>query len=321
MKTMLELASCLALLAAANSISEQCTLHENTRITCRCIGNEEFFLPEGYNYENVTSLRIASCTFANLHFSSLTEANRIAEITVQNISGSLIFELFLTSKTMKLLKLTNIRRIPLITHDTFLSLSSIETVRIEEVRIDRFEERFMDITINDFSMINVTIEHIDGLNFSEKGGTLRIENSVFQNVTASLNFAYFSNVEILRSKFHLQKPGHLLIEGDLVSIEDCVFSNASANVVAANSITINATCADGKSSMRLSSSRIKSVNNRLPTEIVYTGNRRIGGQFLNYNNTVCIAGDCKCPKSSGQSFSSITFQFLLPLTLLTSTIS
>ena len=291
----------VALLAAASDISEQCEIHEQTRITCHCVGNEELFLPEGYNYENVTSLWITSCTFANLHFSSLTEANRITEIIVQNISERLIFELFLTSKKMKRLKLSNIRRIPLITRDTFLSLNSIETVRIEDARIDNFEERFTDIAINNFSMMNVTIRRIDGLNFSEKSGTLRIENSEFQNVTGPLNFAYFSSVEILRSKFHLSKPGHLLIEGDLVFIENCVFSNASANVVAAESITINASCADGKSSMRLSSSRIESVNNRLPTEIVYTRNKRVSERFLNRNNTVCIAGNCKCPKSGSES--------------------
>lgn len=218
---------------------------------------------------------------------------------MQNISERLTFELFLSSTKMKRLKLSNIRLIPLIKRDTFLVLNNIEVVEIEDTQIDEFEERFTEVAINDFSMINVTVRRFDGLNFSEKGATLRIENCNFQNVTKSLK-AYFSRVEILRSKFHLGKPGHLSIEGDFVLIENCVFSNASANVVAADSVAINATCADGKSSMRLSSSKIESVNNRFPTEIVYTKNKPTAERFINQNNTVCIAGNCKCPKSGGQ---------------------
>ncbi|CAK9831245.1 hypothetical protein ANTRET_LOCUS8276 [Anthophora retusa] len=322
MKTILVTISCaLLLLTTASNISEQCKIHEMTTITCHCTGNEEFFLPEGYNYENVTSLRIASCTFANLHFSSLTEANRITEIVVQNISDRLIFELFLTSKKMKRVKLSKIRRIPLITHDTFVNLNSIETFRIEDTRIDHFQERFTDLTVTNFTMINVTIERIDGLNLSEKGEALRIENTKFQNVTGSLNFAYFSSLEILRSQFQLQKPGYVLIEGDVVFIENSIFSNASANVVAAEGITINGTCADGTSSIRLSSNDIHSANNRLPTEIIYTKNKRGSERFSNRNNTVCIAGNCKCWKSGAQTLQSTTyfsfffFQFILLLSL------
>ncbi|KAF3420115.1 hypothetical protein E2986_13328 [Frieseomelitta varia] len=278
--------SCALLLAiAASDISEQCKIHELTTVDCHCIGNEEFFLPEGYNYENVTSIQIASCNIANLHFSSLTEASQITEIIVQNISDRLIFELFLTSKKLKQLKLSRIGRIPLITRDTFVRLNSIETIRIEDTRIDHFAERFTDIAITNFSMINVTIERIDQLSFSAKGESLYIKNSKFQNVTGSLNFAYFSSVEILHSKFQLEKPGYILIEGDVVYMENCVFSNSSANVVAAESIWINGTCADGKSSMRLSSNVIKSVNNRLPTEIIYTKNKDESERFFNRNNT------------------------------------
>ncbi|KOC68041.1 hypothetical protein WH47_03199 [Habropoda laboriosa] len=325
MKTILIAISCaLLLVTGASNISEECKIHEMTTISCRCTGNEEFFLPEGYNYENVTSLRIASCTFANLHFSSLTEANRITEIIVQNISERLIFELFLTSKKMKRVKLSKIGRIPLITHDTFVNLNSIETFRIEDTRIDHFQERFTDLAITDLTMINVTIERIDQLNLSEKGETLRIENSQFQNVTGSLNFAYFSNMEILRSTFQLQKPGYVVIEGDLVFIENSVFSNASVNVVAANGITINGTCADGSSSMRLSSNNINSANNRLPTEIIYTKNKYGTERFFNRNNTVCIAGNCKCPKSGAENFQftnyfpTFPFQLLLPTVILLS---
>ncbi|XP_033199171.1 uncharacterized protein LOC117161619 [Bombus vancouverensis nearcticus] len=319
------MSSCaLLLITAASNINEQCKIHEMTTVDCHCIGNEEFFLPEGYNYENVTTIQIASCNIANLHFSSLTEASQITEIIVQNISERLIFELFLTSKRLKRLKLSRIGRIPLISRDTFVRLKSIETLRIEDTRINNFAERFTDIAITNFSMINVTIERIDQLGFSAKGEILHIKNSEFQNVTGSLNFAYFSTVEILHSKFQLNKPGYILIEGNIVYIEDCVFSNSSANVVAAGSIKINDICADGKSSMRLSSNNIKSVNNRLPTEIIYTKNKNESEHFFSRNNTVCIAGNCKCPKSSGQSpqlvslFLAYTFQFFLPIVILLS---
>lgn len=284
-------------------------------------------MPEGYNYENVTSIRITSCTIVNLHFSSLTEANKITEIIVQNITERLIFELFLTSKKIKKLKLSKIQRIPLITHDTFVRLNSIETLRIEDTRIDNFEEQFTDIAITNFSMINVTIERIHELNFLERGESLYIKNSEFQNVTGSLNFAYFSTVNILHSKFQLQKPGYILIEGNIVCIENCIFSNSSANIVATDSIKINSICADGKSSMRLLSSNIKSMNNRLPTEIIYTKNKDKLEHFSYRNNTVCIAGNCKCPKSNGQTmhlinlFLAFTFRYLLPIIILESMFS
>ncbi|XP_076658519.1 uncharacterized protein LOC143362345 [Halictus rubicundus] len=316
----------VAILGAASKIDEQCDIDEESKLTCRCVGNEEFFLPDGYNYENVTSLQVLSCRSANLHFSSLTEANRITEIIVENIHGRLIFELFLASKKLERLSLSKIRWIPMITRDTFLSVQTIGSLSIQDAKIDRFEERFTDIAITDFAMINVTVEEAEGLNFSGKsGGTLRIENSEFQNVTESLNFAYFSNVEIVRSKFHLQKLSHLLVEGDGVLVEDCVFSNASVNVVAAKHVTINGTCADGQSSMRLSSSNIESTNNRLPTEIVYTKNKTNEERLAVRNNTVCIAGNCKCPKTSGQGThattiaSSFAYRFLLPIGLLMST--
>lgn len=318
MNAILGVISWAVLATAANRISEQCKIHEETTIKCRCIGNEEFSLPEGYNYENVTSLRIECCSFANLYFSSLTEANRIAEIVVQNISERLIFELFLTSKKMKRLKLSKIRRVPLISRDTFVNLNSIESLRIEDTRIDKFEERFTDLTIGNFSMVNVTIGRVDELNLSQKGDRLRIENTEFRNVTGSLNFAHFSSVEIVRSAFRLGKPGYVLIEGDFVFLEDCVFSNASANLVATSGIEINGTCADGKSSMRLSSSRIESANNRLPTEIVYTGNKGSSEGVRIRNNTVCIAGNCKCAKSAGSCTLSIS-RFLSSILLLLST--
>ncbi|XP_031839481.1 uncharacterized protein LOC116430013 [Nomia melanderi] len=314
MKELTRLISCLAVLGVARNIDERCKIDELSRITCRCVGKEEFVLPDGYNYENVTSLRIASCASANLHFSSLTEADRITEIIVQNISDRLIFELFLASKRIERLRLSKIRRIPLISRDTFLSVGRIESLRIEDARIDRFEEQFTDIAIREFSMINVTVEQADGWNFSEKGGgTLRIENSEFQKIAGSLNLGYFSNVEILRSKFHLQKPGHLLLEGDLVLVEECVFSNASVNLVAASKVAINGTCADGKSSMRLSADVLESANNRLPTEIVYTKKKRAAERFSIRNNTVCIAGNCKCPKTSGQGTRTATIFSYLPL--------
>lgn len=308
----------LLLVSSARGISEQCKIHGTSTISCHCTGNEELSLPDWYNYENVTSVRIASCSLANLHFSSLTEATRITEIVVQNISERLIFELFLTTTRMKRLKLSKIRRIPLITHDTFVSLRSIETLRIEDTRIDEFKERFTDITVNEFTMINVTIDRIDELNFSERGETLRIRNTELQNVEGPLNFVYFSTVELRRSHFRLRKPGHVLIEGGVVNVEDCVFSNSSANVVAAGSIEIDGACADGKSSMRLSSNNIVSANNRLPTEIIYTRSRVESAESLiSRNNTVCIAGNCNCacPKNGARVHTGILSDLLLQVVL------
>lgn len=314
-----------AILGAASKINEQCEIDEESRLTCRCVGYEEFSLPDGYNYAHVTSLLVQSCRSADLHFSSLSEANRITEIIVQDIRSYLIFELCIPSNKLERLVLSRINWIPVIKLDTFLRVHTIGSLSIENARIGNFEERFTDIAITDFSMINVTVKQAEGLNFSEtSSGTLRIRDSEFQTVTKSLNLANFSNVEIVRSKFHLQKPSQLVVEGDRVLVEDCVFSNASVNVVAAERVAINGTCADGKSSMRLSSSNIVSANNRLPTEIVYPKNKRTK-EFTAQNNTVCIAGNCKCSKTSGQGAHSTTitssfpYRFLLPIGLLMTT--
>ncbi|KAG7201515.1 hypothetical protein KM043_004267 [Ampulex compressa] len=305
---MLAIGATLAIVAVvltstgAERIDEHCRLSEKkTKITCRCTGNEEFFLPEGFNYENVTSVWISSCESANLHFSSLPEASRLADISIQNISERLNLELFLSSRAIARFRLSNIGRIPLITHDTFTSLTSIGSLELENLLVESLEEQFDAIEVKNFLVTNVTIERTEGVNFSERGERLRIVNSKFLNVGGSLNFAFFADVLIENSSFELQKPGHLSIESDAAAIASSVFLNVSMNVVATKGIFMNATCADGKSSLRLSSDRIESYANRLPTEIVYTGNmQRHTTELRNRDNTVCIAGNCKCPKSSGQ---------------------
>lgn len=292
----------LALASAAEMIDEHCQVHEETVMICRCATNEEFFLPELYNYENITSLEISSCVSVNLHFSSLSQANQISELVIWNISDRLFFELFVASKKMRRCELSQIRRIPLITHDTFTNLHLIEAFMIDNTFIERFEEAFTDITVLNFIMSNVTIGQLNGINFSERGNLLQIANTDFRNVTGSLNFGHFTRVHIHDSRFALQKPGKLSVDGEITLVSDSVFLNASMNFGASNDILINNTCADGKSSLRLFSDKIESLNNRLPTEIIYTKYSRqsIVESITNLNNTVCIAGNCRCPKRNGQ---------------------
>lgn len=265
---------------------------------------QEFLLPDGYNYENISSFFLSSCSSAVVHFSSLTEAKHIRDIVVRNISDSLTFQPFVTSRNIRRLELVNTGRIPVITHNTFTSVECIELLRIENTKIENFEEEFMDTNVTDLILGNVTIERMEGFNFSERGRTLRITNCSFRNVETTLNFAYFSAIEILNSKFELRKPGQMSIEGDRALVKNSVFLNVSVNLVAFGKITINDTCADGKSSLRLSSGNIESFGNRLPTEIIYTKSRETHSTellLLIHNNTVCIAGNCKCPKSDARS--------------------
>ncbi|KAL0103217.1 hypothetical protein PUN28_017506 [Cardiocondyla obscurior] len=288
-----------ALSTAANNINEQCQVH-NERITCNCIGNEEFFLPEEYNYKNITSVSVAGCASANLHYSSFPEANGLEEVIVQNISGSLNFDVFFASYRLKLLKLSNIGRIPKIANHTFANLVAIDTFTIEDALIENLEEEFSYLNVSHFIMINVTIERIDWINVSEKGTTLRIVNTELRNVKKTLNFASFLNIEIIGSKFEMQKPGLMSIQGGIATVKDSVFSNVSMNLVTTTDIVINGICADGKSTLRLGSKRIDSTDNRLPNEIAYPSGYA-EPQFLTIrNNTVCRAGNCKCSKSNGQ---------------------
>ncbi|XP_050448597.1 uncharacterized protein LOC126850037 [Cataglyphis hispanica] len=288
--------------AAVNNISEQCQVHNEKWIMCSCVGNEEFLLPEEYNYRNVTSISVTGCVSANLHYSSLPEAKDLEEMIVQNISGRLDFDVFITSNRMKLLKLSNIGRIPMIARHTFVNLVAIETFQITDAIIDKFEEDFNFINVSHFIITNVTIERIDKLNVSEKGTKLSIINSELRNVATSLNFASFLFIEIIGSKFELQKPGLVSIQGDMAIVKNSVFTNVSMNLVAKKAITINGICAVGKSTLRLASRYINSTDNRLPNEIAYPrDNNQKPEFFTNRNNTVCKAGNCKCPKSNGQT--------------------
>ncbi|GAB1864509.1 hypothetical protein CAJAP_05588 [Camponotus japonicus] len=287
--------------AAANNISEQCQVYNERWITCSCIGNEEFLLPEEYNYKNVTSISLTGCVSANLHYSSLPEANGLEEIIVQNISGRLDFEVFITSNRMKLLRLSNIGRIPMIASYTFVNLIAIERLEITDAVIENFEEDFTSINVSHFIVTNVTIERVNRLNISEKGMTLSIINSRIRNVATSLNFANFQFIQIIGSKFELQKPGLVSIQGDVAVVKNSVFTNVSMNLVAKDSITINGICAIGKSTLRLAAKYINSTGNRLPNEIAYPrDNNQKPEFFTNRNNTVCKAGNCKCLESNGQ---------------------
>ncbi|KYM88543.1 hypothetical protein ALC53_03026 [Atta colombica] len=303
--TLLAVIFIVVLFATANNINEQCQVHNERWITCNCIGNEDFFLPEAYDYTNTLSVSITGCVSVNLHYSSFPEASNIEEVIVQNISGSLNFDVFFSSSHMKLLKLSNIGRIPMIASHTFMFLKAIDTLAIENTLIETLEEEFAYINISHFIMMNVTIERVSCLNVSEKGTKLRIVNSKLYNVMETLNFANFLNIEIIGSKFEMQKPGLMSIQGDVAIVKNNIFSNVSMNLVTTTAIVINGICADGKSTLRLSSRSIDSTDNRLPNEIAYPGNDQRGEPLTEFltirNNTVCKAGNCKCSISSGQA--------------------
>ncbi|XP_012288239.1 uncharacterized protein LOC105703989 [Orussus abietinus] len=296
--------SAILVLTASETISDQCEIQEETTVRCSCVGNEEFFLPDNYNYENVTSVFVSSCTSGNMHFSSLTEAKGLRELVIQNISGTLIFEPFLTTRNLTKLQLLNIGRIPVVSHDTFTSLTSLQVFHAENIAIGHFEEQFLGVVVSALIFQNVTVGRMDGLNLSERGKVLQLVDCDFGKVETTLNFAFFADIAILGSKFELQRPSHVSIEGTTALVEDSVFLNVSLNLVAFNQITIRGICADGKSSLRLSSNSIESLENRLPTEIIYTKSQGPNdrGLLLSRNNTVCIAGNCKCLKSEGNVF-------------------
>lgn len=315
--TLLAVILTAALSAAANNISEQCQVHNERRITCSCIGNEEFFLPEDYNYTNIISVSVTDCASANLYYSSFPEANGLEEMVIQNIKNKLIFDVFFTSSHMKLLKLSNIGWIPTIASYTFTNTMAIDMLTIENALIENFDEEFTSINVTHFIMTNVTIERMDWLNVSERGTRmLRIENSELRNIKERLNFANFLNIEIIGSKFEMQKPGVMSIQGDVAIVRNSIFSNVSMSLVTTTAIIIKGICADGKSTLRLSSKRIDSTDNRLPNEIAYPGGDQHGEteSLTIRNNTVCKAGNCKCLKSSGQAPCRATIPIYILLT-------
>ncbi|XP_043500926.1 uncharacterized protein LOC122523318 [Polistes fuscatus] len=272
--------------ALANLISKECEINDE-RLTCHCDNNQEFSLSEEYNYENVTSLNLSSCSTATLD-TSFTESNKIEELVITNIGELLTLEVFLHTDQLKRFELTNIKKIPYINHDLFSHLHYIEHFEMRNVHVDYFEEEFIGIKVDHFVMANVTISNMKGFNFSEHGETLQISDCEFRNAsTLLLNFGVFSNVEIVNSKFELQKPGRLLVESNETIVRDNFFFNVSMNLVAAKIVKINNTCADDNSSLRIFSNNIESFDNKLPTTILYKGPTSY--KVSESNNTICKA--------------------------------
>jgi len=260
---------------------------------------QELLLPD-YDYRNISSISITGCLKVNFIYASLWRANKIEEIIVQNIRDYLNFDIFIESDQVKLLRLSNIGRIPLIATHTFTNLKAIDTFAIDNVLIENFEEDFTNISVSHFILTNVTIKRINKLSFSEKGTTLRIVNSQFHNITSSPNFVNFQNVEIINSKIVLYTPGVMSIQGENTIMKNNFFSNVSMSLVATNTITISGICADGKSTLRVLSKVIHSTDNRMPNEITYPNDNQ-PKYLVQRNNTVCKAGNCDCPKNNSQS--------------------
>nr|XP_033328823.1 uncharacterized protein LOC117221751 [Megalopta genalis]XP_033328827.1 uncharacterized protein LOC117221756 [Megalopta genalis]XP_033339892.1 uncharacterized protein LOC117228303 [Megalopta genalis] len=324
MKRMIVPMSFVAAVLGSTVINDQCTIDETSAVSCRCTGSEEFEIPGDFRgYQNTSSLHVQYCRSAHLHDMNLILASHITEIVVDNIDGILRFELIPKSKKLKDLRLSHIRWIPTLTRQIFIYTKEINSLTIENARIGHLGDLFSNTLITNVFLTNVTVEYAEKLYFSEeRGNVLRIADSEFQNIANTWNFANFSNVEIVRSRFYLNNPGNLKIEADEVLVKDSVFSNTSISIIAQNSVSTEDICATGKSSMSLYSNKIVSTNNRLPNQINY--HQKINLKPDDRNNTICIAGNCKCSETSGQDTyastiaSSFAYRFLMSVVVLTS---
>ncbi|KAK0078214.1 hypothetical protein PV325_002830 [Microctonus aethiopoides] len=270
-------------------------IHEEHIVHCHCIENKEFDLPKNYNFVNLTTLLIESCDSVNIELVSSSNLKLINDIQIQNITGKLIFEPNLKMKNFGKIWLRNIGNIPTITHKTFLNIRKIDSFIIENTRIKYLNEQFTDIDVNIFNFNNVIIDNMVGINWS--GQSLKIINTIMRNVNGDFNFESLDSIVIINSTIEFNKPGQMSIYGSNARIINSVFSNISINLVA-GSVVMSDNCGDGISSLRLSSDWVKSIDNRMPTEIIYTNNRSNLNMFSNINNTVCKAGNCKCQKNS-----------------------
>lgn len=235
----------------------------------------------------------------NLEFESLQNAEFIRDITVENITGTLLIHPMLISKHMGTLQMKNIGRIPIIGHYMFTSIMSIETLNIENARIVNFDETFQGINITNLIFRNVTIDQTVGMNLLVNGKSLKIIDTVIRNVTGNFNFGKFESIELGNSIFEFQLPGQMSLYGVTAKINNCTFYNISGAVVTKRNIEMRNNCADGKSSLRLASKFIYSIGNRFPTEITFTKSNTT--EIKAHNNTVCIAANCKCPRSFERS--------------------
>ncbi|XP_015116094.1 uncharacterized protein LOC107040499 [Diachasma alloeum] len=288
---------------SGKSISESCWHQNGEVVKCRCIGNEELTLPETFNYENLTHLAISSCVSVNLEFDSLQHAQHIRDITVENITGSLLFHPILISKYMGTFEIKNVGRIPLIGHHMFTSIMSIETFKIENTRIENFDETFQGINITNLIFRNVTMDATVGINFLVNAKSLKIIDTVIRNVTGNFNIGSFESIELVNSMFEFRMPGEMSLHGNTAKINNCTFYNITVIIVAKRNIEMRNNCADGKSLLRLDSRLINSFGNRSPNEITFPKSNIT--EIQAYNNTVCIAASCKCPRSFHRSCQSI----------------
>ncbi|KAF7988462.1 hypothetical protein HCN44_001035 [Aphidius gifuensis] len=233
----------------------------------------EFNLPENFNYENLTFLKISSCSSANINLINQPNAKLVRDIEIQNISKRLIFEPTFMSKTIGIIELKNIGIISRISHDTFINITKIDLLKIENSRITNFDEQFTNLNIRNLILKNVTIDNMIGINFSGDADTLKIIDTIIHNIKENMNFAFFTTIEIINSTFEFKKSSDMWIQGKISKISNCIFSNVSINIVSRQRITMKNNCADGKSSLRLSSMSTNSYDNKLPTEIIYTENK------------------------------------------------
>ncbi|XP_078047854.1 uncharacterized protein LOC144475638 [Augochlora pura] len=324
MKRMIGLMGFVVTVLGYTVINEQCKTDEKFGVSCRCADSKRFEIPGKFrDYQNMTSLHIEYCRSAHLSDKNLILASQLAEITVDNIEGTLMFELIPKSKNFKDLKLSHIQSIPSLTREIFSYTKQMNMIMMEDVRIGHLGDLFSNTSIAYVILTNVTVEYADKLHFSEeKGNLLRIVDSEFRNIADSCYFSKFLKVEIVRSKFHLKNPGKLIVEADDVLVENCVFSNTSISITASDSVTMRSTCASGKSSMSIHSKKIVSTYNRLPNQINYHNKAELEPEIQ--NNTICKAGTCKCSKSSGQDTfsttiaSSYVYLFLISISILIS---
>lgn len=212
------------------------------------------------------------------------------------------------SKNIGIIELKNIGKILNINHDIFLNILTIDLLKIENSRIINFDEQFTNLNIRNLILKNVTIDNMIGINFSGNADTLKITDTIIRNIKENINFAFFTTIELTNSTFEFNKSSDMWIQGKTSKINNCIFSNVSINIVSRQRIIMKNNCADGKSSLRLSSMSTNSCGNKLPTEIIYTENKSTAYYLRIINNTVCIAGNCKCPKSlANYSGSNIIF--------------
>ncbi|XP_046422622.1 uncharacterized protein LOC124180827 [Neodiprion fabricii] len=268
--------------------------------------NNDISMSENCNEFDPVSVRVSSCVSVTISETGIGLENEVESLTVENVTKELQLSTIFSVQNMRLIKLLNIGNIPNITHSSFTSVNRIGQLRIENTKIEFFEETLKKININEFILINVTIEKlhaleifdVEGLNvtfincrITVNGGPVQLENSKH------------GSIKLVNTMFEFENSGNMSLKAEYVQVLNCTFIRASVNVIS-DYIDVNDTCGDNASSMTLRYTKHLEYNrNEILIEKMHQPEKAKEGNQVPEKNNNSVVDEAKVAKGAAAGIS------------------